>query len=133
MTSSPWTARRIIFLGLVGGIAAAALTVGVRMMYAHVDEDDAGHRDAQRFSDLQALADTAVEIARKDGRLPQSLDELREKAGHPLQFADPQTFEIYGYRVVDGGKIEVCATFEQRAAGQDAGRNCMTLDPAAAP
>lgn len=130
---SRWTPRRIIFLGIVGAIAVASVTVGVRMMNARVDEertDSAQQRDTQRFDDLQHIADAVAEIARTDGRVPQTLEEVRQKASHPIRTGDPQTFEIYEYRVIDDVRAEVCARFEEAAAAHETGRSCFTVGAA---
>ncbi len=126
-----WTPRRILFTGIVAAILTTTLTVGVRLMNEKVAERDApGRADDRRLEDLQRIADAAVEIYKKDGALPQSLDEVRKKARN-IRTADPQTFEIYGYRVIDATKIEVCARLREEhpgaVAGKD-GRRCFEVD-----
>lgn len=126
-----WTPRRIIFLGVVGAILAASLTAGVRMMNAKVDERDAGSRDEQRFRDLRAIAERAQEIYERERVIPTTLAEIEKKAKGRLSVADPQTFEVYEYNVLDGIRFEVCGRFEAAASGgpgeHGAGRNCFQM------
>lgn len=137
MTETPsslptaWTPRRIIFLGVVGAILAASLTAGVRLMNARVDEGDADGRDAKRVADLQAIVARAQEAYERDRALPMSLDDLQAKTKGRLAVADPQTFEVYEYRVLEPHRFEVCARFEQAASGgpdeHGVGRSCFQV------
>jgi hypothetical protein len=128
---SPWTSRRIIFLGVVGAILALSLTVGVRLMNAKVDEGDAGARDEKRVTDLQAIAERAQEIYESERVIPKTLEEIERKAKGRLSVADPQTFEVYEYNVLGGNRFEVCARFEEAASGgpgeHSAGRDCFQV------
>ncbi|MCA0201871.1 MAG: hypothetical protein LCH56_13720 [Proteobacteria bacterium] len=130
MPALNWSPRRILFTGVVAAILTMTLTVGVRLMNARVAERDAPARaDDRRLEDLQRIADAAVEIYKKDGSLPQTLDDLQKKARN-IRTADPESFEIYGYRVIDATKIEVCARLSEEhpggVPGKD-GRRCFEV------
>ncbi|MGE3475896.1 MAG: hypothetical protein AB7H70_08815 [Rhodospirillaceae bacterium] len=117
-------------MGIVAAILTMTLTVGVRLMNEKVAEREAPQgADDRRLEDLQRIADAAVEIYKKEGALPQTLDEVQKKARN-IRAADPETFEIYGYRVIDPTRIEVCARLRDAhpgaVAGKD-GRRCFEL------
>ncbi|MGE3334131.1 MAG: hypothetical protein AB7I36_10840 [Rhodospirillaceae bacterium] len=123
MNPLTWPPRRILFMGIVAAILTMTLTVGVRLMNEKVAERDApGHADDRRLEDLQRIADAAIEIYKQDGVLPQTLDEVQKKA-RDIRTADPETFEIYEYRVLDPLKIEVCARLRDEHPGSTAGQN----------
>ncbi len=127
----PWTSRRILFIGIIGAIAAASLTAGVRLMNARVGNDSAEARDAERFEDLQAIVAQAQEMYEAGGRLPPSLEEIEKTTKRRLSVADPQTFEVYEYRVLDEHRFEVCASFERASSGgpneHGVGRSCFQV------
>jgi hypothetical protein len=129
--SRRWTPTRIIFLGAIGGILALSLTVGVRLMYAKVDEREAGPRDDKRIADLQAIAERAQEVYASERVLPKTLDEIQSKTKGRLSVADPQTFEVYEYNVLEEKRFEVCARFESAASGvpgeHGVGRSCFEV------
>jgi hypothetical protein len=123
MNPLTWPTRRILFTGVVAAILTMTLTVGVRLMNEKVAERDAPtHSDDRRLEDLQRIADAAVEIYKTEGALPQTLDEVQKKARN-IRTADPETFEIYGYRVIDPTKIEVCARLREEHPGALAGKD----------
>lgn len=123
MNPLTWSTRRILFTGVVAAIMTMTLTVGVRLMKAQVAERDApAHADDRRLEDLQRIADAATEIYKSEGAVPQTLDELQTKV-RGLRTADPETFEIYGYRVIEPDKIEVCARLQDEHPGTAAGKD----------
>lgn len=128
---SPWTPRRIIFLGVVGSILALSVTAGVRLMNAKVAERDAGPRDDKRLADLQAIAERAQEIYASERVLPKTLAEIEKKGKGRLSVADPQTFEVYEYNVLEEKRFEVCARFEAATSGgpteHAVGRDCFEV------
>lgn len=130
MNPLTWPPRRILFLGIVAAILTMTLTVGVRLMNEKVAERDApANADDRRLADLQRIADAAAEIYKKEGAVPRTLDEVREKA-RDIRTADPETFEIYGYRVIEATKIEVCARLREEHPGavpSKDGRRCFEV------
>jgi hypothetical protein len=131
MTSRPGTPRRIVFLGIVGAVLAASLTAGVRLMNARLDESGASARDERRMADLRAIIERAQEFYETHKALPTSLDELQAKTTGRVPVADPETFEVYEYRVLEPRLLEVCARFEEASAGgpdeRRAGRTCFQM------
>ncbi len=129
--SRPWTSRRILFLGIIGAILAASLTAGVRLMNYRAGTGGAEARDADRFNDLQAISSEAQEMYTANGILPASLDEIEKNAKGRLSVADPETFELYEYRVLGEKQFEVCARFERAASDgpdeHEAGRSCFQV------
>lgn len=127
----PWTGRRILFLGVIGAIAAASLTAGVRLMHARSGTDSAEARDAVRFEDLQAIVAQVQDMYQAGGKLPASLEEIEKTAKGRLSVADPETFEVYEYRVLDEKRYEVCASFERASSGgpseHGVGRSCFQV------
>lgn len=115
---SAWTTRRILLLGILGAIAAVSVTAGVRYMNARapakpaMDTTTPEQRDTRRFEDLQAILDAAHEAQQKTGTVPETLDGIRAGLGRHINTADPYTFQIYEYHVVDGRRAEACAEFE---------------------
>lgn len=136
-TSSPppagkaWTSRRILFLGVIGAILATTLTAGVRLMNTHVGDGDAVERDARRLADLQTIVAVVQELYAREPVLPKTMAEVEAKAKRRVPVADPQTFEVYEYRVLDATKFEVCARFERAASGgpdeHGVGRDCFQV------
>ena len=131
LPSRPWTARRIVFLGIVGAILAASLTAGARLMNARLGEGGALERDEKRMADLQEIVARAQEVYERDHVLPASLDELQSKTKGRLSVADPESFEVYEYRLLEPTKFEVCARFERAASGgpdeHGVGRSCFQV------
>ena len=124
---------RKIFAGLV--IAAVVLTVaGGLYMLGSPSEERTRRLDERRVSDLQRLQ-LAIDLYRtRHQRLPASLDELNKESGTEIFSRDPVTGQTYDYRVIDGSKYELCATFDSRSQepvrvfwSHRAGRQCFQV------
>jgi hypothetical protein len=126
-----WTPRRILFLGVVGAVLAASVTAGVRLMNARVDTREAASADERRLEDLQAIVARAQEAYETDKVLPATLDELQARTRGRISVADPVTFEVYEYRLLEPTLLEVCARFDEAASGvpseHSAGRSCFQV------
>ncbi len=89
--------------------------------------------DRKRTQDLYQLSDKIHTLWTTNGRLPGHLDELRDAA-----LADPITRIAYEYRVTEGSRYELCATFalaserskaeRLRSWSHPAGYHCFSVD-----
>ena len=98
--------------------------------------------DQQRLEDLQIIFHEIQSLCRhpvKDelkNALPKTLDELAVSArGKRINLTDPETGERYVYRVKDGTKYELCATFRFGRHSDEwvfwnhpSGRHCFIVD-----
>lgn len=104
--------------------------------------------DERRIEDFNVIRNEAATIVLDQTRherpgerrivnpLPQSLPELQEQAVYQkLEITDPQTGELYEYRVLNESTYELCAVFNFPRDHQydifwnhEAGRQCFTID-----
>ena len=106
MTLSP----RSIVLGVSGAAVAAAVVLGLVFLGSPAQERER-RIDDRRLSDLHGIGAAADLYWTRHGRLAASLDDLAAEPGVRISTRDPTTSEMYGYRALDEGRYEVCATF----------------------
>jgi len=107
---------RSIVLG--GAVAAVVAAVGVGLVLLGNPAEERERRiDDRRAGDLHGIAAAANLYWARHGRLPASLDELAAEPGLRISTHDPTSSEMYGYRVLDDGRYEVCATFAAESGG----------------
>ncbi len=81
--------------------------------------------DARRVEDLHALTWAVRRHYEREGTLPERIEDMLGDL-EPPWLEDPRTGEAYGYRRLDDGAFELCATFEQVA--QPPHRSGLLLD-----
>ena len=110
---------RSIALGASVVTVVAAVTLGLVLLGPPAQERER-RIDDRRVADLHGIT-AAVDLYRtRHGRLPESLDDLAAEPRLTISTRDPTSSEMYGYRVLDDGRYEVCATFAA-ASGAPAG------------
>ena len=107
---------RSIVLGASGTAVVAAVVVGVVLLGNPAQERER-RIDDRRAADLHAIAAATDLYWARHGRLPASLDDLAAEPGLRISTRDPTSSEMYGYRVLDDGGYEVCATFAEESGG----------------
>jgi len=107
---------RTIMLGASGAAVVAAVVVGLVFLGNPAQERER-RIDDRRAGDLHGIAAAASLYWARHGRLPASLDDLVAEPGLSVNTRDPTTSEMYGYRVLDDGRYEVCATFAAESGG----------------
>jgi hypothetical protein len=118
-------------IAVVGAIAAAMFVLGSPV------EERSRRLDERRVEDLSNIAQRVDLFWTRNGRVPVTLDELRQAPGGSITTADPVTNQPYGYRAL-GDSFELCAEFEQPSRGESpyrgtfwahgAGRQCFRRD-----
>jgi hypothetical protein len=94
---------------VIGTISAAIFVLGS-------PTDERSRRlDQRRVDELAGIADRVDLFWTRNGRVPASLDELRQAPGAGITTADPVTNQPYEYRPL-GESFELCAVFEQSSA-----------------
>ena len=107
---------RSIVLGSAGAAVVAAVVFGLVLLGSPAEERER-RIDDRRAADLHGIA-AAVDLYRtRHGRLPASLDDLAAEPGFRISTLDPTSSETYGYRALDDGRYEVCATFGTDSGG----------------
>lgn len=109
-------APRTIVFGAAVTAVAAAVVAGLVVLGSPAGERER-RIDDRRVADLHAIAAAAELYRSRHSRLPASLDELAAEPGMRINARDPATAEVYGYRVLDSVRYEVCATFDRESDG----------------
>jgi len=107
---------RSIVLGASGTVVVAAVVVGMVLLGDPAQERER-QIDDRRAADLHGIAAAADLYWARHGRLPASLDDLTAEPGLRISTSDPTSSEMYGYRVLDDERYEVCATFAAESGG----------------
>ena len=115
--------RRAIVLGASGTVVAGAIAAGLIFLGSPAEERER-RIDDRRVADLHGIAAAVNLHWSRDARLPAALDELVTEPGLGINTRDPATSEVYEYRVLDGVRYEVCATFDAES-GTGAGASSM--------
>ena len=107
---------RSIVLGASGAIVVAAVVLGLVLLGPPAQERER-RIDDRRVADLHGIAAATDLYRTRHGRLPASLDDLAAEPGLRISTRDPTSSEMYGYRTLDDGRYEVCATFATDSGG----------------
>ncbi len=107
---------RSIVLGASGTAVVAAVVVGLVLLGNPAQERER-RIDDRRAADLHAIAAATDLYRARHGQLPASLDDLAAEPGLRISTRDPTSAEMYGYRALDDGRYEVCATFAAESTG----------------
>ena len=128
---------RRAFPYLVGTAVVAAIVAGLILIGSPAAER-VRRLDDIRVRDLTELSNAIDLHWRREGKLPVSLDVLATIPGAAFRSTmDPSTEEPYSYRVVDGARYELCASFgaedvvheySDRFWAHGAGRKCFEVD-----
>ena len=102
--------QRSIVLGAAGTAVVAAVVFGLVLLGPPAQERER-RIDDRRVTDLHGIAAATNLYRTRHGRLPASLDDLAAEPGLRISTRDPTSSEMYGYRALDDGHYEVCATF----------------------
>lgn len=96
--------------------------------------------DERRVDDLRELSYAVDAFWTREGRLPDSLDELGKEERIVWELADPETGEPYEYRALGETTFELCAEFASDAGFDEhdapferfwlhgAGKHCFELE-----
>lgn len=108
-------------LGLALLAAAVVLVLGVALWNAGSPRRVRMHRlDAIRIQDLRRIQTAVSSHAARHGALPAGLAECDADPGTFLTSPrDPETHELYGYRVLDASHYELGATFATASSPED--------------
>ncbi len=107
---------RFIVLGASGATVVAAVVFGLVLLGSPAQERER-RIDDRRVTDLHGIAAATDLYRTRHGRLPGSLDDLAAEPGLRISTRDPTSLEHYGYRALDDGRYEVCATFVTESEG----------------
>ena len=107
---------RSIVLGASGATVVAAVAFGLVLLGPPAQERER-RIDDRRVADLHGIAAATDLYWTRHGRLPASLDDLVAEPGLRISTRDPTSSEMYGYRALDDGRYEVCATFATDSRG----------------
>ena len=102
--------QRSIVLGAAGAAVVGAVVVGL-VLLGPPEQERERRIDDRRVTDLHGIAAATDVYWTRHGRLPASLDDLAAEPGVRITTRDPTSSEMYGYRALDEGRYEVCATF----------------------
>ncbi len=104
---------------IAGAVVAVALVAVIGTALVLMGSPDAERRrrlDERRVQELQGLSAAVDVFWTRNGALPESLDRLVQVQGGGLATVDPVTRMAYEYRVRDGARFELCATFDSGSA-----------------
>jgi hypothetical protein len=90
---------------------AAAVIAGIYVLGSPLEER-ARRLDDRRVEDLSGISQALDVYWTRQSSLPASLDRLRPETGANVTTVDPATGAPYEYRALEGGKYELCASFE---------------------
>jgi hypothetical protein len=110
------TGRTALAAG-VAVLVGAAVAGGLVMMGSPTEARDR-RLDARRVADLGQIARNVDVFWSRREQLPPSLDDLATELGVRIGRTDPETGAPYGYRLLDGARYELCATFATESGGE---------------
>lgn len=122
------------WMAAISGLVAAVMLISGFLYIGTPSTQRALRADRKRVQDLYQLSAKIHNVWSANVRLPGHLDELRDAA-----LADPITRVAYEYRVTEGSRYELCATFalaseQNQAAPRSSawshprGRHCFPVD-----
>ena len=129
----PPTTRQVL-MGLAIGAVAGAVAAGIAVL------DPPGvvrerELDLRRARDLHAISRGVRIHWDRHHQLPDSLGALSQTPDTPRETLDPMTSRPYEYRVIEGDRYELCASFDRDSEARvddfwahGAGRHCFELE-----
>ena len=128
---------RVLFVVVIA-VVVAAVVAGFLALGTPQDERER-RLDQVRVADLEALRSAIVAHCRREGALPDSLEQLARRSPLPVRMTDPVGGRLYGYGVIDSTTYRLCAVFDfptpeegdarfaSRSWAHGAGRQCFRL------
>lgn len=93
-------------------LIVAAATIGGFFLVGSPFQERLRRFDEQRVSDLQTIQWQIINYWQSKGKIPASLDDLRDPISGFVSPTDPETGASYEYQVTDTRAFELCATFK---------------------
>jgi len=129
--------RLILTISLVVAVAAVVI-VGVILLDSPAQER-LRRLDERRVDDLRSISAELDFYWTREGTLPSSLEELADEPGVFIELYDPETGQLYEYRVLGSNTYELCAQFSRDTAEErnrfyrenwshSPGRQCFELE-----
>ena len=121
------------------GIVVVIAAVGAGLMILGSPAEERERRlDLKRVADLEEIGRSVDLYKTRRAALPADLIELVRQAGSTLSISDPNTHQLYEYRMLNPDQYELCAQFQQASTppgsglgdfwSHNAGRECFQLD-----
>jgi hypothetical protein len=101
-------------------LVTAAIGAGIYLLGSPAAER-ARRFDERRVEDLSGIARALDIYWTRSSRLPASLQELQTEFGTTVRVTDPATDVPYEFRTLQGGKYEICASFDGGSRDSDRG------------
>jgi hypothetical protein len=125
-----------ILVAAVCAVTGAAIFGGL-LIIGTPSEERRRQLDNRRIDELRDVADAMDTYWTRHAALPASLEELSRERGIVIDPRDPETGQLYEYRILGQHTYELCACFS--AAEEDrtlyegfwahsTGRQCFTLE-----
>jgi hypothetical protein len=105
----------------VAAVVVAAVVAGLLLLGSPRDER-ARRLDESRLTDLQQLRNAIDLHYRREGDLPDSLEELARRSPVPVRMTEPEGGRLYDYDVIDSTSYRLCATFNFPSPETDGAR-----------
>ena len=126
------------FLLVVASIAVAAAVVAGLFVLGSPQDERRRRLDQARVTDLIALRSAIEAHHHREGRLPDSLEELARHSPLPVRMTDPAGGRLYAYEPIDSTRFRLCAEFDFETPADEmrphvpewahgAGRQCFSL------
>ena len=126
------------FLLVVASIAVAAAVVAGLFVLGSPQDERRRRLDQARVADLMALRSAIEAHHHREGRLPDSLEELARRSPLPVRMTDPAGGRLYAYEPIDSTRFRLCAEFDFATPADEmqprvpewahgAGRQCFSL------
>ena len=107
--------KNIIVASVVTAIVMAAVIGGIILLDSPAQER-LRRLDERRVDDLRELAYALDLYWTREGSLPPTLEELSSAPGVFVELFDPETGQLYEYRVLGDKAYELCAEFARDTA-----------------
>ena len=111
---------RFLLVAVVA-VVVAAVVAGLLVLGSPRDER-ARRFDESRLTDLQQLRTAIDQHYRREGSLPDSLEELARRSPLPVRMTEPEGGRLYDYDVIDSTAYRLCATFNFPSPETDGAR-----------
>jgi len=112
--------RKVINVRSAVAITLIAVVVAVVIVGVILLDSPAQERlrrlDERRVDDLRSISAELDVYWTREGTLPSSLEELADEPGVFLELYDPETGQLYEYRVLGSNTYELCAHFSRDTA-----------------